>query len=160
MPSPVWLAWLQWAITLSGVFTFILSWMSWTAAMRGRRALKRSGRNGALRAEVITRVTTSSVRMCAATISVGGGISLLVLPNFAIVSGVVAAVCWLTYNLLMGVNLVVGWWARVEMATALASKEALTLIDEMVMQRIERTAERLERTAERLERQHDRERAT
>ena len=127
----------------------MLSLVSWIAALRERRALQHTGQNGAMRAAVRLHLITSSCRMLAATLSVGGGAALIVLPDFVLPSGVLAGLAWLMYNMLMGVSLVTERWANCTMAVALASKEALTLVDEMVMQRIERTAERLERQHER-----------
>lgn len=148
---------LQWSITLSGAAAFVLSMVSLSAALRERAALRRSGQNGALAASVRLHSITATTRALAASLTVGGGTWLIVLPDFAVLAGVVAGCCWLAYNLLLIVNLSVEWWARGRMSAALDAKESVAIVDEMIMQRIERTAERLERTAERLERQHERE---
>ena len=157
MPSSFQLNVLQWALVLSGVLAFVLSGASWIAALRERHALAWAKTNGALSAAALLHLVTASTRLIAATISIAGGIALLVLPDFAISSGVLAGICWLAYNLLMATNLSIEWWARMRMARSLATTDRLTLVNELAMQRVERTAERLERTAERLELAHERE---
>ena len=156
MPSPFVLDALQWAITLSGVVAFVLASASWHTARSERQALLWSGQNGAMKAATMLHLITASTRAVAALLSMMGGVALILLPDFSIISGVVAGACWLAYNLLMTTNLVAERWAHGRMAVSLAGQERLSLVDELALQRIERTAERLERTAERLERMHER----
>ena len=154
MPSVFWLSFLQWSITLSGVGLFFLAGHSWLLALHERRILKRTGHNGVLRASALNHLVCSSTRLFAASLSICGGFALTLLPDFALVSGVIAGCAWLMYNGLLMINLGFEWWMHDRMVTLTRDEVALTQVDELVA--LERTAERLERTAERLERAQER----
>ena len=111
MPSSLTLDCLQWTITLSGVIGFLLALRTLHIAISEHRALISVGINGGMRAAALHHVVTSSTRMVAALVSVSLGYVLTVLPDFVTGAGLIAGIAWLTYNLLMCVNLSFEWWA-------------------------------------------------
>jgi hypothetical protein len=115
MPSTFILTALQWAITLSGVVTFVLAGMSWRAAHQEVAALKRTGQNGCLLAAAWHHLICASTRLIAAMISAGGGGVLVIIPDFVSAAGVLAGACWLSYNWLLIINLSVEGWVRLTM---------------------------------------------
>jgi hypothetical protein len=118
MLSPSLLTYLQWTITLSGVIAFWLSVWSWRAAYDEIEALKAARLNGALWAAARLHLITATNRLVAASLSMGGGVALTMMPDFVVSSGVLAGVMWLLYSWLMTLNPATEMWARRKMQRA------------------------------------------
>jgi hypothetical protein len=112
MPSSAVLTALQWSITVSGLIVFAFSLSSWLAAHGERYALRRTGQNGGMGATAALHLVTASTRLVCGVLSMGGGVALAMLPDFALPSGLIAGAVWMGYNLLLITNLAVEAWAR------------------------------------------------
>ncbi len=97
---------LELTLILSGLVAAALALHSLRIAARERAALLRLGRNGELAALATHHLICATIRMLAGLLSCLGGLALLSLPNHTDTPSIIAKSCWLAYNWMMIVNLI------------------------------------------------------
>jgi hypothetical protein len=115
MPSPLLIAILHHAITLTSVAASALALLSWRAAWCERLACHELGVTNGRRAAMRVHLVTSSTRLLFSVASLVGGIMLMTMPPFVLPAGVLAGSVWLLSNVLMTTNLGIECWNRTEM---------------------------------------------